>query len=598
MAISTSAAATQPASHLHAVAEGVSDAVGDNHQDTGNQEATSADQGHESESNQPPYRVLGWCPKRIDIWYQHAATGQISCFKPTTSPNGPLCLAPLEWWNEHYGNQDDNGSHRIKRTQVDWIAVCSDLIEAANQVGVFAAERVRGRGVWMDRDRVVWHLGDRLEVDGEICTLSNFHSAYHYARLPALDIDPTVQPLGDSEGIQVLHAIRQMGWKTPQDHIHVVGWVVLACVGAALEKRPALQGTSPLGSGKTHLREQVLQPLLAGLSVVSSNSTEAGVRQTLGLDTLPLLLDESENENPRRRDGHLQFARLNYDGTPTSRGTTGGKALSYAGRSSVALFGINTTILNPADRSRIAVVSRVQLPQVQWNTVDQQLQELITVQTGQRLLRRVINHTTTLRGNTAVFRRVVETRVSDTAGGRAGDTYGALLAGAHLLVSTAQVDDAQAAAWLDRIGWTAANADPDEMDEQHCGAAAEGWQCLQHLLSHEEPWRDGSSHGTGRITIRELIDLVQNPNTSEEQVDQAATALGRRGIRAMDIGLAIANNPTPLKAVFGQTKWRDGSHRARLLDLDGAMTAGPVRFLALGTARACKVPWSHIHQTP
>jgi hypothetical protein len=39
------------------------------------------------------------------------------------------------------------------------------------------------------------------------------------------------------------------------------------------------------------------------------------------------------------------------------------------------------------------------------------------------------------------FRRVVEARLPAGSAARAGDTYGALLAGAHLLLSTAQVDE-------------------------------------------------------------------------------------------------------------------------------------------------------------
>jgi hypothetical protein len=39
------------------------------------------------------------------------------------------------------------------------------------------------------------------------------------------------------------------------------------------------------------------------------------------------------------------------------------------------------------------------------------------------------------------------------AAGRVGDTYGALQAGAHLLLSTTLVDDKAPLGWLDQIGW-------------------------------------------------------------------------------------------------------------------------------------------------
>jgi hypothetical protein len=331
----------------------------------------------------------------------------------------------------------------------------------------------------------------------------------------------------------------------------------------------------------------VLQPLLAGLAISRSNSTEAGIRQLLRADTLPVLIDESEGEDAHRREGHLRLARLSYDGSPTDRGTTHGQALSYAIRSSVAMVGINATINNPAERSRTVLVGREQLPQADWAGVDRHLAELLTPETGARLLRRAVNHLHILRANVATFRWAVEAQLGGGAAARAGDTYGALLAGAHLLTSAALVDNEQALDWLDSISWSAMAALGESGSEGQNGSA-ESVQCLQHLLSHEEPWR--ADTGTGRLSVRELVELARTPSGADD-AEQARKALGRRGIRAADLGLQIANNPEPLAAIYGRTKWMDGGHRARLLDLPGAFAAGMVRMPVLGTLRACCVPW-------
>jgi putative DNA primase/helicase len=440
----------------------------------------------------------------------------------------------------------------------------------------------------MEGDRVVWHLGDRLEVDGQEVALIEHRSTHHYPRLPQLDVERTVEPLSDAEGREILTAVEAMGWATSLDPLHLLGWAVLANVGGALEKRPALQITSRFGSGKTFTRERVLQPLLAGLAISRSNSTDAGIRQLLKADTLPVLIDESEGEDQSRREGHLRLARLSYDGSPTDRGTTHGQALSYAIRSSVAMVGINATINNPAERSRTVLVGREQVPQAEWAPVDRRLQELLTPETGARLLRRAVNHLPTLRANVATFRRAVEAQLGGGAAARAGDTYGALLAGAHLLVSTAAVDDTEAVQWLDSIGWsaTAALGEPGSDDQD---GTAESRQCLAHLLSHEETWRADDT-GTGRLSIRELLELARTPSGADD-AEEARKALGRRGIRATDSGLEVANRAEALAPIYGKTKWRDGGHRARLLDLPGAYSAGMVRFPVLGTHRASKVPW-------
>lgn len=531
------------------------------------------------EPDAKPYRILGWCPDRSRIHYQHRETGQIASIKPAAQAGPLLQLAPIGWWATFHPARNGSG--------IDWAGACSEVIEQANHAGVFALDRVRGRGLWMEGSRTVWHLGDRLEVDGLEVALIEHRSAHHYPRLPALDIDRTAAPLSDAEGREILAAVAAMGWATPLDPLHLLGWAVLANVGGALDKRPVLQITSRFGSGKTFTRERVLQPLLAGLAISRSNSTEAGIRQLLRADTLPVLIDESEGEDAHRREGHLRLARLSYDGSPTDRGTTHGQALSYAIRSSVAMVGINATINNPAERSRTVLVGREQLPQADWAGVDRRLAELLTPETGARLLRRAVNHLPTLRANVANFRRAVEAQLGGGAAARAGDTFGALLAGAHLLTSAALVDDAQALDWLDSIGWSAAAALGESGSEGQTGTA-ESVQCLQHLLSHEEPWR--ADTGTGRLSVRELVELARTPSGADD-AEQARKALGRRGIKAADLGLQIANTPEPLAAIYGRTKWRDGGHRARLLDLPGSSAAGAVRFPALGTVRACCVPW-------
>lgn len=530
-----------------------------------------------------PYRVLGWCAERSRIFYQHSQTGQIASIKPAAQAAPLLQLAPISWWEEHHGKEKGG---------IDWPAACSDVIEAANKAGVFAPERLRGRGVWMDGDDVIWHLGDRLEVNCQIVELIAHRSAHHYPRLPVLVIDPAARPLTDPEGAAILKAVSAMGWTTPLDPIHLLGWAVLANVGGALDKRPVLQITSRFGSGKTYTREQVLAPLLAGLAFSTSNSTEAGIRQTLGADTLPVLIDESEGEDPRRREGHLRLARLSFDGTPTSQGTPGGQALAYAVRSSLAMAGINATIPNPADRSRAVVVGREQLPQPQWAPVDRRLRQLLTAKTGARLLRRIVINLHTLRANVASFRRVVEAQLGTGSAARAGDTYGALLAGAHLLLSTALVDDTQAIAWLDSIGWSAAAALGQAGTEEQ-DATAESCQCLAHLLAHEEVWR--SDTGTGRLSVRELIDLASSSSNSSgaDEAEQARKALGRRGIKATDIGLLIANLPEALAPIYGSSKWRNGAHRARLRDLPGADSpSNAQRFPVIEMQRCTRIPWA------
>ncbi|MCX5967601.1 MAG: hypothetical protein NTV57_08180 [Cyanobacteria bacterium] len=430
-------------------------------------------------------------------------------------------------------------------------------------------------------------LGDRLEVDGVKMALAELESRHHYPRLPALAIDSAAAPLSDQQGVQILRLIERMGWSGPNDHLLLAGWIVLSNVGGALRKRPGLQITSGFGTGKSDTADNVIRPLQAGLGIVCSGSTEAGIRQSIRQDVLPVLVDESEQADGNRREQQLRLVRLAYDGQPMVKGTPGGEPLEFCLRVSIALAGINAPISNPADLSRIAVIGRHQLPEADWQQLAAERAELLTLATGKALIRRTVTHLPVLLANTKTLGRVLAGLTPGRGGGRVGDTYGALLAGAHLLESTEQLRGDAALAWLDSVGWDPAAPAADEVDRS---PLAEARQCLDHLLAHELPWRDPESDrpGTGRITVQELVELALRGGGSD-----APVALGRLGMKAdPERGLLVANGGAAISRIFTGSKWSQGGHRARLLELEEAEPApSPQRFAVLGPVRCVCLPW-------
>ncbi|MEI7666794.1 MAG: hypothetical protein WCI65_12180 [Synechococcaceae cyanobacterium ELA263] len=546
----------------------------------------------EAQPEPEPYQVLGWCTERRKVWYRHRQTAQIASALPYGQAE-LLKLAPLQHWWDAYPVKNDDG----EVIRCNWARAASELIEAANRSGVFEIEQVRGRGVWLDDGRVVWHLGDQLEVDGQKMALTDLQSRSQYGLMPALPIDLEVDPLGDDHGRQILQVLKDRGWQGPSDHLHLAGWIVLSSVGGALRKRPGLQITSPFGSGKSDTIERVIDPLQGGIGRSTTGSTEAGIRQLIGRDALPCTVDESEAEDGRKREAQLRLVRFSYDGIPQVKGTPGGGPMTFCLRSALALAGINSPIDNPADRSRMAVISPRHLPADQWNEVSRRRDSLITVEIGQRLLRRTVSSLPALLANITTFGHLVGGQIASNEAGRAGDTFGALLAGAHHLTSTAELTKDEAQTWLDSIGWEIGHADTDDSDRK---AGAEGRQCLEHLLGHEVRWNDPGDRESGRpttgsLTVRELVALAHlSPRSIDGQ--EARTALGRKGIHATPEGLAVAGCSSPgTIAIFSPTKWMKGGHRSRLLEIEGTTrTNGTVRFPHGGSHRAVIVPWDAV----
>src|SRR3546814_12291625 len=80
----------------------------------------------------------------------------------------------------------------------------------------------------------------------------------------------------------------------------LAGWIAIAVICGALNWRPHVWLTGSSGSGKSWLLDNVIRPLIGAIAVhCHSNSTEAGIRQTLATDARPVLFDEAESEDAK-----------------------------------------------------------------------------------------------------------------------------------------------------------------------------------------------------------------------------------------------------------------------------------------------------------
>lgn len=108
--------------------------------------------------------------------------------------------------------------------------------------------------------------------------------------------------------------------------------------------------------------------------------------------------------------------------------------------------------------------------------------------------------------------------------------------------------------------------------------AAEGRACLAHLLAHEEQGRA-------------VADMVAAARAGEFV---AASLLTGLGLRVVAQGLFVANAPVPgLAAIFAETRWQGGGHRAALAAVPGVAPAGPLTLAGRGT-RGLVVPFDLI----
>jgi len=533
-------------------------------------------------SGAEPFVCLGY--DSDGYFYQPRSTGQVVRLGSSAHGGVNLCrLAPLAYWETLYPS----------KRGVNWTAAASDLFYRQAAIGMFDPDLLRGRGIWWDEGRCVLHLGDRLVVDGEPRPISAvLNSRFHYQRGAALVGTADAQPLSDEEALLVLTLADRFHWEVPASAMLLAGWVTLAPICGALRWRPHLWLSGPAGSGKSHLFERFCGVLLADMARVFVGSvTEAGIRQTLRSDALPVLIDEAESnerEDQQRIQAILALARVASSESRAAivKGSPSGEVARYSVRSMFLLSSIATGLKQGADRRRFAPLNLrnpSELPQQQreahWQALDRDLEQLITPAFANRLIARTVSQIPVIRRSIAVCSRVAAAHFDSQA---LGDQYGTLLAGAWSLQASRVPSAAEVQSLIDGADWSSYRESTEIPDERRCLN-----RILQHQLRVESEERSAVTR-----TVLELVELVSaampSPMEPVRPAD-AADLLARHGLRVRDGELLISNSAEAIGRMLADTAWVT-NWGAILSRLPGASRSLLVHFRGLGSSRAVALP--------
>jgi putative DNA primase/helicase len=531
--------------------------------------------------NNEPFQCLGY--DADGYYYQPRSTGQVMRLSASAHASVNLCrLAPLPYWETLYPS----------KRGVNWTAAASDLFCRQAAVGIFNPDGLRGRGVWWDRGRCVLHLGDRLVIDGQPQLITTpLASKFHYQRTAALDGPGDVRPLSDEEALTVLTIADRFRWDVPASAFLLAGWVTLAPICGALRWRPHVWLTGGAGSGKSVILDRYVSVLLGDMRLVLvGSSTEAGIRQSLRSDALPVVLDEAESNekaDQQRIQSILALARVasSESQAATVKGTPAGEVSRFQVRSMFLLASIATGLKQGADQRRFAQLTLrnpAEIPleqrQAHWQALERDLEQLITPEFGSRLLARTVSLLPVILRAVDVGIRVAATHFDSQA---LGDQYGTLLAGAWALQSSRVPTEAEVQGLIEGTDWSSYRQSNELPDER---------RCLNRILQHQ--LRVETEDRVLTRSIGELVELISNANPLEPVSSRhAEELLSRHGLRIADGVLLVSNTAEAIGRILAETPWAS-SWSTILGRLPGAGPHGhPVRFRGAGSkARACAIP--------
>lgn len=527
------------------------------------------DYSHFVDKNEP-YRPLGH--NRGTYYYLALNTQQVVPLSAAGhNKSNLLGIASLEYWELSFpfrnGFSVDQASNAMMRS--------------CERQGIFSTEMLRGRGAWFDDGRIVLHLGNVLYVDRTPTSPISIRSRFVYEQaLPMrADID---HPAKVEAATGFLDLIRMMPWERDIDALYVAGWCVLAHIGGVLSWRPHIWIVGSKGSGKSHVMSRVIRPVLGDdCQFFVGETTEAGVRQSLGHDALPVLFDEAEGEDTRASDRLQRILALvrqssSETGGKIIKGTTGGQAMSFNVRSCFAFSSINAGIVQQSDKSRVTVCE-LKPDKRKYNLEELAAAEarVLTDDFIQQFFARAIRLAPVIRQNAAMFAKAVAVVMGEQ---RAGDQIGALLAGAWSLTSDDVVTYEQAQEWVGQQDWA------DQKEQVH-GMSDE--QALLDYIMEQLINVDRES----RSFERAIGELVNEANGSDYGLANAAReALKRHGILAEQGAILVSNTADGVKRLLRGTPWSANWSKV-LQRLPGAEATNTVNFgITVRRARAVRVP--------
>lgn len=510
-------------------------------------------------------------------FYQPGSTGQVIRLGRASHTSTNLCaIAPLQYWQAMYPT----------KTGTDWTSAASSLFELQAQIGIYDPHRIRGRGAWRDQGQSVLHLGDRLIIGDRAVPSSDGieGSRYIYQRLARLTGPGTAKPLSRDDAYILCGIAERFRWEVDVSGLLLAGWVVLAPICGALDWRPHIWITAGAGSGKSAILERFIAPLLGDLSLhVSGNTSEAGLRQTLRADALPVVFDEAESNektDQQRMQNVLSLARVasSESRAQTIKGSADGDAQRYAIRSMFCMSSIATALKQGADKSRFAQLTLrnpSDTPKAEriahWEQLDRDLDRYVTDRVGQRLQARTVAMIPIIRESIKVFTRAAA-EVFDSQ--RLGDQYGALLGGAWSLMSDDIATRDEAYKLIEQNSWESYSQSTELPDEK---------RCIQMILQHQV--RVESDDRVCTRALGELVEIAASRRADREvTATQSQEAMSRVGLKVDNQrqALLVSNTAGGIAAILRDTAWAQ-CWATVLARLPGAQRVGSTRFSGAGT---------------
>ncbi len=223
------------------------------------------------------------------------------------------------------------------------------------------ASRFVGQGVWRHEPQILivnggeacLYDGNEFEAVGHP-RLGNKIIDFHADARWGTDLQQQVQAMTPERAAEALRRLRGVlghwNWTHAADVEVVAALIPATFIQACWAWRPLVSIIGASDSGKSTLLGQVIVPVLGDWTIAADRSTEAGLRQKIGCNAAPVVIDEFDLYSQRQKV--LELFRTSSRGGEILRGTADQTGVSYGVRHIAWFAAIESGDVWGQDRNR------------------------------------------------------------------------------------------------------------------------------------------------------------------------------------------------------------------------------------------------------
>jgi hypothetical protein len=492
------------------------------------------------------------------------------------------------------------------------------LVTACQRKGIFNPQgRVFGRGAHRaaeDEQQLVLHMGRAVLIAGQQDKhgkrgqlVEHRPGAIEESFFPALPAlaPPAPVPSAGKDAERLRELFGEWFWvEADAAPLLLLGMVGQMFFCGALKWRSHVWLAGPTSAGKSSL-QALIRALLGNWCLHVEDASEAAVRQILGDDTLPVMIDEAEaDDNPEKQRAIINLAKKASSGAKIIRGGADHKGQEFTAQSCFLFSSVLHSLAKGEERNRVAILEMRQVPVTKKEYVAPDMAEWREI--GRRMHRRMIEQWPRFNRTLADYKREIWSHGLE---GRWQDTYGTLLACADcLLFDTAPSAESELNPEHGREKDWVLSILP-MMKRGKSEARSDVERCIAHLMSSLLPGAHGASPETVAQWIQRAMRINDNPEGGINHT--ARTRLKQYGLRLVTLTednkldgepipdhwnqtyLAVAY-PTcePLATLFRGKEWANGAYLQSLGKIEGVRKGLKMRFSGMNADNAIGVPLS------